>query len=55
MSAEAALQDYKDASSGKPLEKMTEESYFFKMSKYQERLLAHIEVNPQPNTLNHQP
>jgi len=44
---DAALTDYKDPSSGKPLDKMTEESYFFKMSKYQERLLAHIEANPE--------
>ena len=29
-----------------PLEKRSEESYFFRMSKYQERLLAHIEANP---------
>mmetsp|Transcript_10281 Transcript_10281/g.24115 ORF Transcript_10281/g.24115 Transcript_10281/m.24115 type:complete len:906 (-) Transcript_10281:152-2869(-) len=43
---EAQLSDYKDPSSGKPLEKMTEESYFFRMSKYQEALLAHIEKNP---------
>jgi len=44
--SEAALTDYKDPASGLPLEKRSEESYFFRMSKYQERLLAHIEANP---------
>mmetsp|Transcript_52369 Transcript_52369/g.84751 ORF Transcript_52369/g.84751 Transcript_52369/m.84751 type:complete len:899 (+) Transcript_52369:23-2719(+) len=43
---EAQLTDYKDPASGQPLEKRSEESYFFRMSKYQERLLAHIEANP---------
>ena len=42
---EAQASDYKDPSSGKPLEKRTEESYFFRMSKYQDRLLAYIEKN----------
>ena len=31
---------------GRPTEKLKEESYFFRMSKYQEALLAHIEANP---------
>ena len=31
---------------GRPLEKMKEESYFFRMGKYAERLLKHIEENP---------
>ena len=44
--SEAMEQDYKDAGSGLPLKKVTEESYFFKMSKYTERLIAHIETNP---------
>mmetsp|Transcript_54949 Transcript_54949/g.112203 ORF Transcript_54949/g.112203 Transcript_54949/m.112203 type:complete len:903 (+) Transcript_54949:99-2807(+) len=44
---EAQMSDYKDPSSGVPLTKMTEESYFFRMSKYQEKLLAHIEANPE--------
>jgi methionyl-tRNA synthetase len=38
---------------GRPTEKLKEESYFFRMSKYQEQLLAHIEANPdfiQPKT-----
>jgi len=42
---DAALADYKDPTTGKPLQKMTEESYFFRMSKYQEKLLAHIDAN----------
>ncbi len=38
---------------GRPTDKLKEESYFFRMSKYQEPLLAHIEANPdfiQPRT-----
>jgi methionyl-tRNA synthetase len=31
---------------GRPTEKLKEESYFFRMSKYQEQLLEHIENNP---------
>ncbi len=31
---------------GRPTEKLKEESYFFRMSKYQEALLGHIEANP---------
>lgn len=31
---------------GRPVEKAKEESYFFKMSKYADRLLKHIEENP---------
>ncbi len=31
---------------GKPLERVQEESYFFRLSKYQDRLLQHIEENP---------
>ncbi len=30
----------------RPLEKLKEESYFFKMSKYQDKMLKHIENNP---------
>ena len=30
----------------RPVDKLKEESYFFRMSSYQERLLAHIEANP---------
>ena len=43
---EAAMTDYKDPASGQPLQKRCEESYFFRMSKYQADLLAHIEANP---------
>ncbi|MFA5517266.1 MAG: methionine--tRNA ligase [Desulfuromonadales bacterium] len=38
---------------GRPTEKLKESSYFFRMSKYQEQLLRHIEENPdfiQPRT-----
>ena len=35
-----------DVGSGLPLKKVKEESYFFRMSKYCEPLLAHIEANP---------
>jgi len=41
------------APSGAPVEWMEEESYFFRLSAYQEKLLAHYENNPrfiQPNT-----
>ncbi|APG26795.1 methionine--tRNA ligase [Syntrophotalea acetylenivorans] len=31
---------------GRPTDKLKEESYFFRMSKYQEALLQHIEANP---------
>lgn len=31
---------------GRPLELMKEESYFFRLSKYADRLLAHIDANP---------
>ena len=30
----------------RPVEKLKEESYFFRMSKYQEQLLVHIDANP---------
>ena len=38
---------------GRPTDKLKEESYFFRMSKYQDQLLAHIEAHPdfiQPKT-----
>jgi methionyl-tRNA synthetase len=44
--AEAALSDYKDPSSGVPLKQVQEKSYFFRMSKYYDRLIDHIEQNP---------
>lgn len=43
---EAQLTDYKDPTTGTPFKKMQEESYFFKMSKYQDRLIKHFEENP---------
>jgi methionyl-tRNA synthetase len=32
--------------SGKPLQKLSEETYFFKLSRYQDRLLKHYDANP---------
>lgn len=32
---------------GRPVEKVQEESYFFRLSKYQDRLLQYIEANPE--------
>lgn len=43
--------------SGNPLQRMTEESYFFRMSKYQDRLVQHIKENPeciQPESFRNQ-
>jgi len=45
--SEAALSDYKDPTSGAPLKKVEEESYFFKMSAYKDKLIKHIEDNPK--------
>ncbi|GMI24512.1 hypothetical protein TeGR_g288 [Tetraparma gracilis] len=42
---DAKLTDYKDAVTGKPLNKVHESSYFFKMSKFQDRLKQHIRDN----------
>ncbi|TXH28830.1 MAG: methionine--tRNA ligase [Elusimicrobia bacterium] len=44
--AEGELVDGKCPTCGRPVEKLTEESYFFRLSKYQDRLLAHYEKNP---------
>ena len=44
---EAAASDYKDPMSGAPLKKMEEPSYFFKLSEYQSRLIAHIKAHPE--------
>ena len=44
---DAALSEYKDPVSGLPLKKMSEASYFFAQSKYQDRLVKHIETNPE--------
>jgi methionyl-tRNA synthetase len=40
--SEAALAEYKDPTSGVPLKQVDEESYFFKMSAYHDRLITHI-------------
>jgi methionyl-tRNA synthetase len=44
---DAALSEYKDPTSGVPLKQVEEASYFFKMSKYNELLIKHIEDNPE--------
>ncbi len=44
---ETQLIDFKCPDCNRPTEKLKEESYFFRMSKYQEALLAHIEANPE--------
>lgn len=43
---ERQLEDRNCPDCGRPVELVKEESYFFKMSKYADRLLAHIEANP---------
>lgn len=43
---ERQLTDGKCPDCGRPVELVKEESYFFRMSKYQDRLLKHIEENP---------
>lgn len=43
---EAKLLDYKD-NAGNPLNKTKEASYFFRMSRYQEQLINHIEEHPE--------
>ena len=43
---DAAAANFLDPVSGKPLKKMKEESYFFRQSRYQSRLIEHIEKNP---------
>ena len=50
---EHQLVDGKCPDCGRPVEKVKEESYFFKLSKYQERLIEYIESHPdfiQPQT-----
>ena len=44
---EAQLSDFKDPTSGQPLKRVEEESYFFKMSKYHDQLVKYIEDNPK--------
>ncbi|MDD7795106.1 methionine--tRNA ligase [Clostridium sp. 'White wine YQ'] len=43
---ETQLVDGKCPDCGRPVEKAKEEAYFFKMSKYADRLIKHIEDNP---------
>ena len=43
---ETQVVDGKCPDCGRPVEQAREEAYFFKMSKYAEQLLAHIESNP---------
>eukprot|EP00924_Labyrinthula_sp_SR-Ha-C_P011762 maker-scaffold_69-snap-gene-0.50-mRNA-1 protein AED:0.03 eAED:0.03 QI:87/0.66/0.5/1/1/1/4/0/792 len=53
---EAEKNGYKDEH-GRPYEKKEEESYFFRMSKYQNQLVEHIKKNPtfiQPETRRHE-
>jgi len=45
--SDAQANDYKDAVSGAPLKKMEEASYFFRLSKYQQQIIDHINANPQ--------
>jgi methionyl-tRNA synthetase len=50
---EAKAAEYKSKVSGKPLVRQSEKSYFFRLSKYTDRVLAHIESHPhfiQPDT-----
>lgn len=44
---ESQLVDGKCPDCGRPVKKAKEEAYFFRMSKYADRLLKHIEENPQ--------
>ncbi|MEI6207967.1 MAG: methionine--tRNA ligase [Desulfuromonadales bacterium] len=44
---ETQLVDGRCPDCNRPVEKLKEESYFFRMSKYQEQLLAHIDANPE--------
>ena len=43
---DAQASDYKDPGNGVPYKRVSEETYFFRMSKYADRLIAHIEENP---------
>lgn len=43
---EAEANEYKDPASGLPLKRVEEESYFFRMSAYHEKLVKHIENSP---------
>ncbi|MFX4262891.1 methionine--tRNA ligase [Pelotomaculum propionicicum] len=45
--AESRLEEGNCPDCGRPVELLQEESYFFKMSKYADRLLKHIEAHPE--------
>ena len=42
----AEMDDFKDPTTGKPLKRVEEESYLFKMSAYADKLIQHIKDNP---------
>src|SRR5688500_5163301 len=44
---EAKAREYKSAISGRPLVRYKEPSYFFRLTKYADRVLQHIESNPE--------
>lgn len=44
---EAKAADFKSVVSGRPLVRYKEPSYFFRLSKYAPKVLAHIEANPE--------
>jgi len=44
---ERQLKDSKCPDCGRPVEVVREEAYFFKLSKYQEKIMKHIEENPE--------
>jgi len=44
---EAQEWDYKDPSSGVPLKKMSEPSYFFRLGNYQKKIIDYIEANQE--------
>ena len=44
--SEAEICNFCDPSSGQPLQRVQEASYFFKMSQYHDRLVEHITANP---------
>jgi methionyl-tRNA synthetase len=44
--SEAQKTDYKDATTGLPLQKQSESSYFFRMSRFHERIKTHIASDP---------
>lgn len=45
--SDAQLADYKDPTTGLPLKKVEEESYFFRMSDYHDKLVQYIDEHPE--------